>query len=97
MSTTNGKTSSSNSNNANGGWINNCGQILTSKEGNKLYVKFQKDLVIKAGDTLIMEKNSDNIKKRVEKGFMTEQEGNDLQEKTSFVKYVLHKGPGKDK
>lgn len=73
-------------------WINDCGQILLSKK-NKLYLKFSKDITINKDDTLIMEKFSDSIDKKVVKGYLTEEEAEEKKEKCSFVKYVLHKAP----
>lgn len=73
-------------------WLNNVGQILESKAG-KLYIKFDEDLEIKKGDTLVMKNHADEIQKSVEEGRLSEDFAQELLEKTSFVKYKLDKPP----
>ena len=79
------------SNNSNG-WVNNVGQILESKSG-KLYIKFEEDVQINKGDTLTMVRKVDEINKSVESGSISEERGEELKEKLSFIKYTLNKPP----
>ena len=75
-------------------WINNLGTIALSKAG-KLYIKFDKDCTIKAGDYINLTKFADDIQKRVEKGFLTEEDAEKELETKSFIKYKLDKPPRK--
>ena len=73
-------------------WLNNCGQILESKKG-KLYIKFDESFDIQKGDMLVMKKKTDAIDESVSGGHITEERGEELKEKLSFIKYELHKAP----
>ena len=77
------------------GWINDAGQILESKAG-KLYIKFEKDFTIKAGDTMQMKNHFESLDEAVEAGRLSQEKVDELKEKTSFVKYKLTLGPSND-
>lgn len=73
-------------------WINDVGIIATSKAGQP-YIKFNKDVNLKEGDRLLMKKKSDDIQEQVDAGKISEERGEELKEKLSFIKYTLTKPP----
>ena len=73
-------------------WINDVGQILVSKKGN-LYMQITQDIDLKEGDRLTMKSKKDEILESVKAGKISEERGEELLEKLSFIKYTLHKMP----
>ena len=73
-------------------WINDVAIIATSKAGHP-YVKFNKDVNLKEGDRLLMKKKSDDLDEQIASGKITEERGQVLKEKLSFIKYTLTKPP----
>ena len=84
-------------------WLNGVMQIKISKAG-KPYAQFSTDPAlikklaerIKPGSTLLLTKNDDRIDGMVSRGVKTEEEGQILKEKTSFIKFEASMGPDRD-
>jgi hypothetical protein len=65
------------------------GQALKSKEG-KTYLKFDKDVNIKAGEAVFLSRPQDDIDYLVSKGELTPQQGEERKAKVpSFVLYNI--------
>jgi hypothetical protein len=73
-------------------WTNDVGQILESKAG-KLYIKIEKDMDLKAGDTLTMDNHMDGLAESLEKEKINQETYDRLVKNTSFVKYKLQLPP----
>lgn len=73
-------------------WENNIGKILLSK-GEKLYIKIDKEVSLQPDDVITLVKKTDDIDNKVERGFLTPEQGQAEKEKLHFVKYVLNKAP----
>jgi hypothetical protein len=73
-------------------WLNNIGTINQSKKGN-LYIKINKDFNAKEGDRLVLKNKKQEILDSVQAGVITEDKGQELIEKLSFIKYVIHLPP----
>lgn len=71
------------------------GQILKSKDGKSLYIKFAKDVTIKSGSVAFLRKPSEEVKYAVSKGWKDEEEGMELIEayadggRLSFVRFTI--------
>lgn len=81
---------------SNSEWINNVASINVSKDGKKLYMKVNKDVSLKAGDTLKMDSLNDVLDGLVQHGRITPEEKEARLERQHFVKYQLSKGPSRD-
>ncbi len=73
-------------------WVNDIGTINKSKNGN-LYINIDKDLSVKKGDRLILRSKKKEIEASVEAGKISEERGEELQEKLHFIKYTIHQPP----
>lgn len=75
-------------------WINDIGTIRLSKE-DKLYIKVDKAITLEPGDVLTLRSKKDEIAQSLKAGKISEDRAEELLEKTSFIKYTIHKAPKK--
>lgn len=73
-------------------WVNDIGTINKSKNG-KLYIDIKKDFSVKEGDRLVLKSKKEEIQASVEAGKISEERGEELQEKLHFIKYTIHQPP----
>jgi hypothetical protein len=77
-------------------WNNGVASILKSKDGKKLYLKFNNDVTLSKDTILTIEKKEDEIDRSLQSGRISEEKAQELKEKLHFVKYELHLPPEKE-
>lgn len=72
------------------------GEIRLAKDGKTKYIHIPEDVELKAGSALFLKKKADEIGSQVEKEFITEERGEELKEKLSFITHSIYLPPPRD-
>lgn len=73
-------------------WKNNVLQVNESKSGN-YYIEIKEDISFEKGERIMLKAKVDDIDDQVNKGFITEEEGESLKEKFDWIKYIGNVAP----